>query len=100
MHLSVHKQSGMNLTRPMPDVCAGTRNSTQINAANTSLKLTLNTAADLWVHYSHNLGFSIKTSKMRKLHVFILRNFFENQSRTIIYKICIRPIVEYCPFLF
>ena len=37
---------------------------------------------------------------MRRLLGFILRNFFQNETKIILYKACIRPIVEYCSFLF
>ncbi|CAH8481634.1 unnamed protein product [Schistosoma intercalatum] len=64
----------------------------------------LASVTDLGVHYSHSLNFSehitAKASKMRKLLGFILRNFYQNESKILLYKVCVRPIVEYCSFLF
>ncbi|CAH8527097.1 unnamed protein product [Schistosoma turkestanicum] len=37
---------------------------------------------------------------MRRMLGFIFRNFLHRESRTILYKTCVRPIAEYCSFLF
>ncbi|KAK4474271.1 hypothetical protein MN116_000359, partial [Schistosoma mekongi] len=64
----------------------------------------LNTVTDLGIQYSHNINFSehisAKLSKSRRLLGFILRNFHQNESRLSLYKICVRPTLEYCSFLF
>ena len=81
---------------------------------NTSLKIKLalnknplprlTSVTDLGIHYSDSLNFSehisTKASQMRRLLGFILRNFFQNETKIILYKACVRPIVEYCSFLF
>ncbi|CAI2726366.1 unnamed protein product [Schistosoma spindalis] len=76
------------------------------------IKLTINSNAlsrlasvtDLGVHYSQRLNFSehisAKVSKMRKLLGFILHNFYKNESKILLYKVCVRPIAEYCSFFF
>lgn len=65
-------------------------------------KLTL--ATDLKVHYLHNLNFSsyisTNASKTWKLLNSTPRNFSQNESRDILYKIYVRPIVENYSFLF
>lgn len=41
-----------------------------------------------------------KASKMLKLPDFTLRHVFQNESKIILYKLLVKPTVEYCPFLF
>ncbi|CAH8292204.1 unnamed protein product [Schistosoma rodhaini] len=73
-------------------------------ALNKNPLLRLTSVTDLGVHYSDSLNFSehisTKASQTRRLLGFILRNFFQKETKIILYKTCARPIVEYCSFLF
>nr|CAH8820128.1 unnamed protein product [Trichobilharzia regenti] len=64
----------------------------------------LKSVLDLGLKYSHNLSFSEhisnQVSKSRRLIGFLLRNFYRNESRILLYKVCVRPLLDYCSFIF
>nr|CAH8858213.1 unnamed protein product [Trichobilharzia regenti] len=80
-------------------------------APSIDLKLTLQSAnltrlrnvVDLGLRYSSDLTFSeqvaSQTRKSRMLLGCILRNFHDNEAKLILYKTCVRPLLEYCPFI-
>ncbi|CAH8848699.1 unnamed protein product [Trichobilharzia szidati] len=80
-------------------------------APSIDIKLTLQSAnltklqsvVDLGLRYSSNLTFSeqvaSQTQKSRMLLGCILRNFHDNEAKLILYKTCVRPLLEYCPFI-
>nr|CAH8851435.1 unnamed protein product [Trichobilharzia regenti] len=59
---------------------------------------------DLGLIYSQNLSFSEhisnQVSKSRRLIGFLLRNLYRNESRILLYKFCVRPLLDYCSFIF
>uniref|UniRef100_A0AA85J531 Reverse transcriptase domain-containing protein n=1 Tax=Trichobilharzia regenti TaxID=157069 RepID=A0AA85J531_TRIRE len=63
----------------------------------------LNSVVDLGIRYSSNLTFAEQTDyarrKTRRLIGCITRNFFCCETRVLLYKVCVRPILEYCPFI-
>ncbi|KAK4474270.1 hypothetical protein MN116_000358, partial [Schistosoma mekongi] len=63
----------------------------------------LQSVVDLGLRYSYNLSFkeqvNMKTSKSHRLLGCILRNFYSNDSRILLYKVCVRPLLEYCNFI-
>ena len=58
----------------------------------------LNSVVDLGIRYSGNLTFSEQTdynrSKTRRLLGCITRNFFCCETKVLLYKVCVRPILE------
>ncbi|CAH8853913.1 unnamed protein product [Trichobilharzia szidati] len=64
----------------------------------------LESVLDLGLKYSHNLSFSEhiskQVSKSRRLIGFLLRNFYRNESRILLYKVCVRPLFDYCSFMY
>ncbi|CAH8821040.1 unnamed protein product [Trichobilharzia szidati] len=64
----------------------------------------LKSVLDLGLTYSHNLSFSEhiskQVSKSRRLIGFLLRNFYRSESRILLYKVCVRPLLDYCSFIF
>ena len=65
--------------------------------------LQLNNICDLGVRYSSDLSFSEQTaaitSKARQLIGFINRNFHLHKTKIALYKMSVRPILEYCPII-
>ncbi|KAK4474248.1 hypothetical protein MN116_000209, partial [Schistosoma mekongi] len=63
----------------------------------------LQSVVDLGLRYSYNLSFTeqvnMQTSKSHRLLGCILRNFYSNDSRILLYKVCVRPLLEYCTFI-
>ena len=59
---------------------------------------------DLGLMYSSTVNFSEHidaiTNKARRLMGFILRNFSVLEARTLLYTICIRPVLEYNPAIY
>ncbi|KAK4471044.1 hypothetical protein MN116_000553 [Schistosoma mekongi] len=64
----------------------------------------LNGVCDLGVRYSKSLSFtehaSSQVSKARRLIGFIHRNYRLSESKVILYKTCVRPLLEYCPIIY
>ncbi|TNN14133.1 Reverse transcriptase SjR1 [Schistosoma japonicum] len=64
----------------------------------------LQSTSDLGIKYSGNLKFtehaSSIVSKTRKLTGFLLKNFFTREAKLTLFKICVRPTLEYCSFIF
>ncbi|CAH8868789.1 unnamed protein product [Trichobilharzia szidati] len=64
----------------------------------------LKSVLDLGLTYSHNLSFSEhiskQVSKSRRLIGFLLRNFYRSESRILLYTVCVRPLLDYCSFIF
>nr|CAH8862562.1 unnamed protein product [Trichobilharzia regenti] len=62
-----------------------------------------NTVTDLGITYS-DLTFTEHANKVvsdcKRLTGFVLRNFYTPEARLAIYKICIRPKLEYCAHLY
>lgn len=81
-----------------------------IEGKSVRIKITLNknttqTHISKWHRCTlHRLIFSkhipTKLSKMQKFLGSILCDFFQYELEIILYNICVRPIVEYCPLLF
>ena len=63
----------------------------------------LHTVVDLGLRYSDDLSFTEQimkqTSKSQRLIGFITRNLHNSESRILMYKVCVRPLLEYCAFL-
>ncbi|CAH8291243.1 unnamed protein product, partial [Schistosoma rodhaini] len=63
----------------------------------------LHTVVDLGLRYSDYLSFTEQvmkqTSKSQRLIGFITRNLHNGESRILMYKVCVRPLLEYCAFL-
>ena len=64
---------------------------------------TLQNVVDLGLRYSSDLTFSeqfsTQTRKSRMLLICILRNFHNQEVELILYKTCVRPVLEYCPLV-
>ncbi|KAK4474277.1 hypothetical protein MN116_000365 [Schistosoma mekongi] len=64
----------------------------------------LHTTSDLGIKYSGNLKFmghaSSIISKTRRLTGFLLKNFHTTKAKLTLFKICVRPILQYCSFIF
>ncbi|CAH8660046.1 unnamed protein product [Schistosoma haematobium] len=58
---------------------------------------------DLGLRYSQDLSFTEhilkQTSKSQRLIGYITRNLYNNESRIPMYKVCARPLLEYCTFI-
>lgn len=71
---------------------------------NKSKVQTLNSVYDLGINYTGSLNFkahaSFIISKARRLIGFITKNFFTTDAKLTLYKICVRPSLEYCSFIF
>ncbi|CAH8626797.1 unnamed protein product [Schistosoma haematobium] len=65
---------------------------------------TLESVHDLGIKYTGSLNFeehaSSIISKSRRLIGFIMKNFFTTEGKLTLYKICVRPTLEYCSFVF
>ncbi|CAH8872917.1 unnamed protein product [Trichobilharzia szidati] len=63
----------------------------------------LQSVVDLGLRYSSDLTFSeqvaTQTRKSRMLLGCILRNFHNYEAKLLLYKTCVRPLLEYCPFI-
>ncbi|KAK4474334.1 hypothetical protein MN116_000480, partial [Schistosoma mekongi] len=63
----------------------------------------LQSVVDLGLRYSYNLSFTeqvnMQTFKSHRLLGCILRNFYSNDSRILLYKVCVRPLLVYCTFI-
>ncbi|KAK4471072.1 hypothetical protein MN116_000587 [Schistosoma mekongi] len=64
----------------------------------------LQSTSDLGIKYSGNLKSMEHTSsiisKTRRLTGFLLKNFHTTEAKLTLFKICVRPILEYCSFIF
>ncbi|CAI2725549.1 unnamed protein product [Schistosoma spindalis] len=71
---------------------------------NKSRVQTLKSVHDLGINYTRSLNFeehaSSIISKCRRQIGFIMRNFFTTEAKLTLYKICVRPSLEYCSFIF
>ncbi|KAK4471065.1 hypothetical protein MN116_000576, partial [Schistosoma mekongi] len=65
---------------------------------------TLSSVCDLGICYSKSLKFtehvSSIISKSRRRIGFILRNFYTMEAKLAIYRMCVRPTLEYCSLVF
>ncbi|CAI2727681.1 unnamed protein product [Schistosoma spindalis] len=63
----------------------------------------LHTVVDLGLRYSQDLSLTEQilkqTSKSQRLVGYIIRNLHNNESRILMYKVCVRPLLEYCTFI-
>ncbi|KAH9579084.1 60S ribosomal protein L7 [Schistosoma haematobium] len=63
----------------------------------------LHTVVDLGLRYSQDLSFTEhilkQTSKTQRLIGYITRNLYNIESRILMYKVCARPLLEYCTFI-
>nr|CAH8832437.1 unnamed protein product [Trichobilharzia regenti]CAH8838028.1 unnamed protein product [Trichobilharzia regenti]CAH8850437.1 unnamed protein product [Trichobilharzia regenti]CAH8867144.1 unnamed protein product [Trichobilharzia regenti] len=84
-------------------ICIGNSNLDLTLEINGRKLAKLNSVVDLGIRYSSNLTFAEQTDyarrKTRRLIGCITRNFFCCETRVLLYKVCVRPILEYCPFI-
>ena len=84
-------------------ICIGNSNLDLTFEVNGQKLPKLNSVIDLGIRYSSNLTFSEQTDynrcKTRRLLGCITCNFFCCETRVLLYKVCVRPILEYCPFI-
>ncbi|KAH9592028.1 hypothetical protein MS3_00004095 [Schistosoma haematobium] len=63
----------------------------------------LHTVVDLGLRYSEDLSFTEQilkqTSKSQRLIGYITRNLYNTESCILMYKVCVRPLLEYCTFI-
>ncbi|CAH8617195.1 unnamed protein product [Schistosoma margrebowiei] len=71
---------------------------------NESRVQTLESVRDLGINYTGSLNFekhaSFIISISRRLIGFIMKNFFTTEGKLSLYKICVRPSLEYCSSVF
>ncbi|KAK4470029.1 hypothetical protein MN116_000061 [Schistosoma mekongi] len=84
-------------------ICFGDKRLNFDLSVNGSKLSRLQSVVDLGLRYSYNLSFTeqvnMQTSKSHRLLGCILRNFYSNDSRILLYKVCVRPLLEYCTFI-
>ncbi|CAI2733302.1 unnamed protein product [Schistosoma spindalis] len=63
----------------------------------------LHAVVDLGLRHSQDLSLteqiSKQISKSQRLVGYIIRNLHNNESRILMYKVCVRPLLEYCTFI-
>ncbi|TNN10194.1 putative RNA-directed DNA polymerase from transposon X-element, partial [Schistosoma japonicum] len=71
-----------------------------INSSKLSM---LQSVVDLGLRYSYDLSFTeqvnMQTSQSHRLLGCIIHNFHSNHSHILLYKVCVRPLLEYCTFI-